>query len=298
MIDLARIMFDFKGVTAGGVIGAVSDNGISKVSVFGTLDRNTRRVTEKTIYDCASLTKSVVTTTLLHHFINQKEMSPDLPVKAVFPEAAWASDISFQDLITYSVDFGIRLSLLKNVSAAEIQKNIFIASVSKVEQGNFINATSLVLGWLLERISRQTLEKLAQEIIFDPLKMNDTSLMHSKDTERTAPSEVDDWRGGEVRGVVHDESAWVFAQESRAVGSAGLFSTVPDLLRFAEWKLNQLGTKIDFLGWEQNANWMPQFSDTIFGKSGFTGCGIIFMPEQKKGGSVVTECTVSQKTSR
>lgn len=277
-------MQDFEDITPGGVLGNVTANGDCSVRFFGSVSRNKKLVSSKTIYDCASLTKSVVTTTLMHHFIDQKEIFLGSSLETIFPEATWNRHILVEELLSHSLDFGLRLSSLKKVTPAEIQQKIFTASVTKSQKGNFINATSMVLGWLIERITTESLQKLAQEIIFDPLKMNDTSLMYSKDKDRTAPSEVDHWRGGEVCGVVHDESAWVFAQENKAVGSAGLFSTVPDLLKFSAWKLDQLGTKKDFLGWEQNADWMPEFSTDVYGKSGFTGCGIIFVPQQKRAG--------------
>jgi CubicO group peptidase (beta-lactamase class C family) len=77
-----------------------------------------------------------------------------------------------------------------------------------------------------------------------------------------------------------------------AVGSAGLFSTVPDLLVFAEWLLKSDQVPETFLGWEKNADWMPSYPDAdLFGKSGFTGCGLVFDPRKNKAAVLLTNAT-------
>jgi CubicO group peptidase (beta-lactamase class C family) len=122
-----------------------------------------------------------------------------------------------------------------------------------------------------------------------------------------APTEIDCWRGGVVQGEVHDESAWAL---NRPVGSAGLFSTVPDLLTFlcmllnrGTWKgvrffseesIQAMGTNqiahigsCTGLGWELN---QPRYmgkncSDWCIGKTGFTGC--VFLCDLDKGMGMV-----------
>ncbi len=53
--------------------------------------------------------------------------------------------------------------------------------------------------------------------------------------ERIAPTEDDSWRGRLLRGEVHDENAFHLGG---VAGHAGLFSTAPDLARFAIWMLD------------------------------------------------------------
>jgi CubicO group peptidase (beta-lactamase class C family) len=114
-----------------------------------------------------------------------------------------------------------------------------------------------------------------------------------------APSEMDNWRGKKIYGEIHDESAWVL-RKIMVPGSAGLFSTVPDLLNFLQMLLNG-GTfnnhrilsektvssipvnqisgikKCGGLGWELNQlRFMGMFSSNhTIGKTGFTGCMIL-----------------------
>ncbi|MEO6420159.1 MAG: serine hydrolase domain-containing protein, partial [Polyangiaceae bacterium] len=62
--------------------------------------------------------------------------------------------------------------------------------------------------------------------------------------ERVAPTEVVPWRGGEIRGVVHDENAWALTGEGGS-GHAGLFGTIDGVLHFGREVLSRIGE----LGW-------------------------------------------------
>jgi CubicO group peptidase (beta-lactamase class C family) len=132
---------------------------------------------------------------------------------------------------------------------------------------------------------------------FEPLKV--------AAKEDIVPTEVADWRGGLVQGEVHDESAK--ALRPKPVGSAGLFSTAPDMLNFMELLLsegrlngrrffskatlsqmrtNQLGGSeySTGLGWELNQpRFMGRFAQDTFGKTGFTGCMFLCNPDLQAG---------------
>ncbi len=71
------------------------------------------------------------------------------------------------------------------------------------------NAMSILLGKVLEKVGGNSLDKLAYEIFFQPLQMTHSSFTPLfLPNAVIAPSEVDAWRGREVRGEVHDESAY------------------------------------------------------------------------------------------
>jgi CubicO group peptidase (beta-lactamase class C family) len=173
---------------------------------------------------------------------------------------------------------------------------------------SYANATSILLGMVVERCSSLSLEVIAQKYLFGPLKMNSTSFYPERFCkECIVPTEVDSWRERTVQGEVHDESAW--ALRPMVVGSAGLFSTIVDLSNFLEmlvgngsWKgtqifqketvlamhTNQLpieNKKYTGLGWELN---QPQTmgavgDQNVFGKTGFTGCSIAVSPLKQAG---------------
>ena len=100
-------------------------------------------------------------------------------------------------------------------------------------EARYANLPALLLGLIVERAGTDTLDALAQEYFFDPLGMKNTTFFPSKYGHGVSifpPTEVVD--GEEVCGIVHDESARVFAKAGKAVGHAGLFSTASDILHF------------------------------------------------------------------
>jgi CubicO group peptidase (beta-lactamase class C family) len=117
-----------------------------------------------------------------------------------------------------------------------------------------------------------------------------------------------------VVGEVHDESAWVL-QKVMIPGSAGLFSTVPDLLIFLQMLLNQgvhgnqryfsesiikaMGTNqlgiagaSAGLGWEYDqGRYMGRYSSEVFGKTGFTGCVVMINIKRGRAFSLLSNFT-------
>ena len=210
-------------------------------------------------------------------------------------------------LLTQTLDFGFRLSDFKDKSPEEILDAIYSTELRHEPGETFFysNATSILLGIVVERISGTCLATYADDIFFFPLGMKRTSFFpESFNREEIVPTEIDPWRGRIVQGEVHDESAFALRKKMIA-GSAGLFSTVPDILTFLEMMLNggKQGTRrflsrkiieavqtshIDIpgactgLGWElcQRRFMGSRCSARTFGKTGFTGCSCTIDPEK------------------
>lgn len=164
----------------------------------------------------------------------------------------------------------------------------------------YANATSILLGLVVEKIFDKPLDEVGDGYFFKPLKMVRTLFkpLDKFEAGDIAPTEIQEWRGGLIQGEIHDESAYSLSK-MRTVGSAGLFSTVPDLLNFLEMLNNEgaLNGKKYFspeiikemssnqlaligesagLGWELNQpRFMGKYSSALFGKTGFTGCLVL-----------------------
>jgi CubicO group peptidase (beta-lactamase class C family) len=97
---------------------------------------------------------------------------------------------------------------------------------------------AMLLTEIVERVSGQRLDRFLQARLFRPLGMRQTRFRPPKSwLQRIAPTEVDTtWRHRLVRGEVHDENA---ASMGGVSGHAGLFSTAPDLVRFAQMLLRE-----------------------------------------------------------
>lgn len=293
-----------KKVFPGCVLGYLS-RGEMNVLPFGklTYEENAVKVHENTIYDVASLTKAIPTSSLALYFLDQKKLALNDLLSQYLPEykGEYRDTITIWHLLTHSVAFDLRLSLLKQYSSDEIFHQLLTLKVLSKPGTTFSysNASSILLSVILERVGGKSIDLLAEDIFFQPLDMTHTSFHPTQfGRDDIAPSEIDSWREREVRGEVHDESAFIL-REKMVVGSAGLFSTAGDLLQFMKMLLS--GGKTDYktffsqeilemmttdqlsklrdttgLGWELSQRWYMGKNSTerTFGKTGFTGCHI------------------------
>ncbi len=310
-------------VFPGCVVGYLKD-GARKERAFGALtyDADAPRTDTDTIYDVASLTKAIPTASLLLAYIDEGRASPDDRVADHLPEfdnGPGKREVRLRHLLTYTLDLaGIaRASALKDLPPEAIFAAILHAPLGAPPGTRFAyaNAPAVIMGLVAERIGGGSLPELAQERFFVPLAMECTGFSPKAcGIERIAPTETDPWRGGEVRGVVHDESAYVMSR-IRAVGSAGLFSTVPDILHFMEMLLargvhggrryfseaivkemhtDQIAStgRRTGLGWELDQPWFMGDADPArtFGKTGFTGCSLVMNPSRNAGLVLLSNC--------
>ncbi|KMQ51000.1 Beta-lactamase [Chitinispirillum alkaliphilum] len=288
----------------GAVVG-ISVNGERSFVSEGrfTYEPDSKKMWRDAIFDCASITKSIPTSALALHLIDHGMLSLSDRLISYVPEykGCFRENIQIKHLLTHTLEFNFRLSDYKELSPSEIIETIFSVKLKSAPGENFFyaNATSILLGLVIERICAKKLPEIAKEVFFNPLGMNETTFYPDSQNENIVPTERDPWRGREIRGEVHDESAWALRPVVIA-GSAGLFSKAADLLAFSEMLLaggtdgnrrffsekmvrlmqtNQLsGTKgkKTGLGWELDQEYMGRKRGSqTFGKTGFTGTVIV-----------------------
>jgi CubicO group peptidase (beta-lactamase class C family) len=299
------------GVFPGCVIGYVKKDGTRKVLPFGkfTYDADSSSVKEDTIYDGASLTKSIPTGSIALALIDQGKLRVTDKLIDYLPEFnnSDRENVLIKHLLTYTIDgYGLaravdgttgKLSIGERTSD-DLFRILFNQDFEKRpgEVFKYSNIPSALLGLVIERITGSTLDKLGDEMFFRPLGMTRTTFFPEKfNVNEVVPTEIDEWRGL-AHGVVHDESAYVCKRGGKLVGHAGIFLTAGDTLTFLEMLLNKgiLGGKTylseniieqiqtnqipelgDYtgLGWELN---QPRYmgkhcTERTFGKTGFTG---------------------------
>ena len=267
-----------------------------------TYDGVSPQVKEDSIFDVASITKAVPTSSLALLLVDRGRLRLDDQIIRYVPEFNNSSrnKVLVRHLLTHTLDYNFRLSSLKDRGPDGILNAIFSSEFKKEPGTSFFysNATSILLGLVVERIFGKSLDAVAEEEFFAPLGMKSTSFFCDPARKRdVVPTEIDPWRGRIIQAEVHDESAWVLRRGSMIAGSAGLFSTAPDLLKFLEILLNRgaLGGKRYFsediieqmhtnqlgfpgvrtgLGWElfQNRYMGRHCTERTIGKTGFTGC--------------------------
>jgi CubicO group peptidase (beta-lactamase class C family) len=268
-------------VFPGCVIGIVKADGEREVFPFGrfTYDVASPEVREDTIYDMASVTKSVPVAALVAVLVGEGRLSLGDTVVKYLPELHKDHGATIEDLLRYRVS-GPRLSTLPFKTFEEIRTHILETGFAgPAGKETYSNVPAFILGMVLERVSGKIVPALAEEYFFGPLQMRDTTFF-PHDISRIPPTEVQ--RGKEVHGIVHDESARVFARARSSVGHAGLFSTAPDILDLFEALMSGDYAPVSRaaeagLGWQVAQSWFmgEHCSERTFGKTGFTGTSVV-----------------------
>lgn len=296
-------------VFPGCIVGTIRANGVREILPFGhfTYDENSPEVRGDSIYDVASITKSIPTASLALMLMGEGKLRVADRVVEFLPELKNDYGATVEDLLTYHVH-GTPLSTLAYKSADEILEYIFAYGFDGPPSGEskYTNLPALLLGLIVERVAKEKLDVLAQKTFFDPLSMRTTFFptKNGHPMSTIAPTEIDEWRGL-VQGLPHDESAYVFAKAGRAVGHAGLFSTASDLLNFLGTLLDRnYGCATSIIegaqrgwGWQVNdAQFMGKYSSPhTFGKTGFTGTSVICDVERGIGFVILSNRTYPKR---
>jgi CubicO group peptidase (beta-lactamase class C family) len=277
-------------VFPGCVIGIFTAETGYEVLPYGayTYTPDAPRVTRESLYDVASITKSIPVAALATLLIEAKNIALKDLVRAHLPELQNDHDATIEDLLRYRVQ-GPRFSTLNFQTATDLRAHILACGFSTAAgEHQYSNMPAYILGLVLEKVTGKSLDTLAKDLLFDPLGMSNSTFFP---TAACIPTEIDA-SGNEICGIVHDESARVFACAGQASGHAGLFSTAGDLLRFAAAMLeNRLPAALDGaeagLGWSLQQPWFmgSGCGPRTFGKTGFTGTSIV--ADKEKGKALV-----------
>jgi CubicO group peptidase (beta-lactamase class C family) len=227
----------------GAVVAIGKDGVLVHLKAFGKLsyDANAAPVASDTLYDLASLTKVIVTTTVAMILVDEGKLDVDKPVSAFLPQwKGGAKDkVTVAQLLTHSAGVDWWGPLYKDLKGKEAYLRRIEAMDLVYEPGTkslYSDLGVILLGEILERVAGQPLDVLARTRIFEPLGLKDTRFRPGPELlPRIAPTENDPWRGRVLRGEVHDENAFALGG---VAPHAGLFGTAPELARFAQMLLN------------------------------------------------------------
>jgi len=188
----------------------------------------------ETLYDLASLTKVIVTNTIITKLLAKNKISLTDKVNTYLPLFKH-QDITLFDLLTHSSGLQSDLSWRTVNSKEELLSNLYNLDLKyKVgEQVVYSDVGFILLGLIIEKIYQKSLDIVACEEVFTPLNMTN-SFYNPIDKARCAPTEVTEQRGI-VQGIVHDEKANILGG---VAGHAGVFSTVEDLVEFCRMVQN------------------------------------------------------------
>ena len=197
---------------------------------------------EATVFDAASLTKPVVTATLVQLLRERGQLDVEAPLQRYLPGCGGAdkAGITLRQLLTHSS--GLPSGLPRNGAGDWAGKSDALRIACELPlaappgtQFRYSDVNYILLGLIVERASGQPLERLADQLLFQPLGMKDSGYLPLRRmaAARIAPTEkMGD--GQVLRGEVHDPTA---RKMGGVAGHAGLFTTTADLARFARMLL-------------------------------------------------------------
>ena len=194
----------------------------------------------RSIYDLASLTKVVGTTTAAMLLMDEGSLDLDAPVVDYLPW--WAAGDPAKENVT------VRHLLLHRAGLPPFRlfylemegRDAYLSAIGGLEldyepgtRTVYSDIGFMTLAFIIERVSGQGLDEFLEERVWDRLGMRDTGFRPAGVLRnRIAPTEVDTvFRNMHVHGVVHDENAYAIGG---VAGHAGLFSTTSDLAVLAQ----------------------------------------------------------------
>jgi beta-glucosidase-like glycosyl hydrolase/CubicO group peptidase (beta-lactamase class C family) len=298
---------------------AVGYKGKVAVHAFGKLsyDAKSPGVQTNTMYDLASLTKVVVTTTLVAKLVEgdfpvpldlDARIERYLPEWASGPQPEWRHRVTVRHLMTHTSGLPPFKEYWRTSKGKQDTLNRIFAEPLEYEPGTkmvYSDLGIILMAEIIERLTGRTLDDLARQYIFSPLAMTDSMFRPPKKLwPLIAPTEVDtQFRHRLLQGEVHDENAYAIGGVS---GHAGLFSTAPDLASFCQMLLNggvyahqrilrratvaQFTAPQDLSGGTRTIGWVVPtegsssghfFSPHSFGHTGFTGTSIWIDPDRQ-----------------
>jgi uncharacterized protein YbbC (DUF1343 family)/CubicO group peptidase (beta-lactamase class C family) len=261
-------------------------------------------MTLDTVFDMASLTKVVVTTTCVMRLFQEGKIKLNDPLAYYLPEFAQngKDDITVRQLLVHYSGLREDLDLKEKWEGKDTAYRRAFAEKPAYPPGSrflYSDINFIMLGALVERVSGVTLDAYATKHVFVPLGMTHTRFQPPAAwKKKTAPTEYDDDHVM-LRGMVHDPTA---RRMGGVAGHAGLFSTADDLAKFAQALLHGGGsvlapltvekmttpqqpptaTAVRGFGWDLDSPFSSNRGEVFpvgsFGHTGFTGTSLWIDP--------------------
>lgn len=296
-----------RGVYPGAVLVVGTSRGILHAQGFGHFTWSAASPVPDTasLFDLASLTKVVATTAAAAVLVDQGKLALDSPVRAYLPRfTGGAKDrVTVRMLLDHTsglppwVDFA-RLTADRAAAADLLYRTPLQRAPG--ERAVYSDLNAILLGNVIETITRQSLDRFVAEAVYRPLDMRSTTFLPPAGWRaRILPT--GQWHGHPVAGEVNDQNSKRFGG---VAGHAGLFAPAGDLARYAQWWLRRGAPLIHRsvvdtflavgdpsgarrLGWESRTTteYTPNpygalLSPAAYGHTGWTGTMLWIDPER------------------
>ena len=277
-----------------------------------------------TLFDLASLTKVVATTTAAMILADRGQLALQYPVQRYLPgfTGDGKDSVTVRHLLEHRSGLRpfLRLDTLAR-DAAEARQLVLTEPLRQPPGTEVVysDLNAMLLGWIIEQVSGTPLDAFAAQEILRPLGMPRAGFRPARSL-RDSIMPVGLWRGNAIAGAVHDQNA---ARLGGVAGHAGLYATGQEMARFAQFMLRRGATAegatlirsgvVDTfvrrgpgnraLGWEMrdttltdnSGQWM---SAATYGHTGYTGTSLWIDPERDLFVILLTNRVFDPRTNR
>jgi len=296
-----------------------------------TYDEGAPQVTRETVFDLASLTKVVTTTTVAMMLFERGSLKLEAPISQLLPEfvaltpphqRAKREAVTVRMLLAHSSGLPAYERLFE---FAQDRKELLRAAMTTPltaapgARAEYSDIGFILLGEILEHLAGESLDQFAQREIFDRLALSRTWFIPPLEMRSQIPPTENDctFRKRIAQGEVNDENAWVMGGIS---GHAGMFAAATDLAVFAECLLQggaplmkpatlALFTRREesprgtsrALGWDTPSHPSSsgtRFAPTSYGHLGFTGTSLWIDPKRQLSVTLLTNRTWPDRSSQ
>ncbi len=285
-------------------------DGVEWREAFGTLDYdpNSAATQEDSIFELASLTKVIATTSVAMRLVERGILELESRVKRWLPEwiGADRDGVVLRALLTHSSGLTATLPFYRDYKGRQEYQHAICSlplEYTPDSESIYSDLGFILLGFILEDAGGAPFERAVREVLSGmtvaPMLFNPPSALRPS----IAPTEFDQWRGRRLIGEVHDENGWALGG---VAGHTGLFATAEAVGDFARVTLKALRDGDDrlasaatvrrfvtrapevpgsrALGWDTmlpTSSCGTKMSPTSFGHTGFTGTTLWIDPERK-----------------
>ena len=200
---------------------------------------------DSTLWDIASITKVMGTTSAAMRLVDAGRLGLDAPVRQYLPRFSGGAKnrVTVRMLLDHTSGLRAYVPFFKQARTRDAAVSLLYSEPLVREPGEkpaYSDLNALLLGLLLESVSGMPLDQLVAREVFEPLELSGTAYrLSARARRRTVPTAV--WRGHPLQGQVNDPNAALFGG---VAGHAGIFSTGSDLARYAQvWLRNGVGPR-------------------------------------------------------
>jgi serine-type D-Ala-D-Ala carboxypeptidase len=313
-VTASRVLEDAiaAGAFPGCAFGVLAEGEVQLQDARGrfTYEGASPAVTSGTVFDLASVSKVVATTAVAMLLYERGRLDLDTRLGDILPEflhgrdtADLAREIRIRHLLAHNSGLPSYVEFFRTAFTPSELMSACMRLQLEAEpgtRGEYSDPGFILLGRALEVIMGEKLDAFSSREIFTPLDMEATRYCPSPEILQAVPPTEEDttFRHRRIQGEVQDENAWVLGG---VAGHAGLFSNVPDVLRFASEVLDSLASKAAknnlfqattietfemrqgpanssrALGWDTpsaNSSSGRYFSPRSIGHLGYSGCSL------------------------